>query len=120
MNRNSFYIIASIIILSSCKEKQKLEREVAFYPNNSLRFEVRLINGKREGMGIDYFQTGKIKAKSFWKNGKMDGEQLNYYENGNLRQVSQYKEGVPLREEDYTEDGFLEEKRVYDSLGRIF
>lgn len=118
MTNVKIFVFTTMLVFG-CSGKKTVKREIALYPSGSLRFEVKLIDDKREGLGIDYFEDGKIKMKSFWKNGKVDGESTGFYENGNKRQVSFYKDGLCQISMDYSIDGYLEKTREYDSLGRI-
>lgn len=114
---NCLFIFAISLILSDCKEK--IQREVAYHSNGSLKFEVELLNGKREGLGIEYFENGKVEARSYWKGGKLQGEVTIFYEDGITRQINEYLDGRCLESRDYAQDGFLKELRIYDSLGRV-
>lgn len=114
---NYLFICAISLILSGCKEK--IQKEVAYYSNGTLKFEVKLLNGKREGPGIEYFENGKVEARSFWKGGKLHGKVTILYEDGRTRQINEYLKGRCVESHDYATDGFLKEIRIYDSLGRV-
>jgi antitoxin component YwqK of YwqJK toxin-antitoxin module len=116
---NSRFIFIGMFILSTCTT-DKEQRAVSYYKSGRLKHEVLLINGKPEGLALMYFESGKILSKTHWKNGKKHGASVFYYENGNVEQESVFKEDLYQITKAYTEDGFLKQIRVYDSLGRLF
>ena len=120
MVRDSF-LIAILLLMICCSKEKKAPEEVEHYKNGQLKHQIPLNkNGKRNGLGISYYESGKIMAKTDWKEGQLDGKKVFYHENGKLQQVSEYRAGLPLRVEDYTEEGVLRQVTVYDSSGRIF
>ena len=75
-------LIFSIILLSSCYEK---EREVD-------------ISKKQERNGIVYiilrkYDNGQILLLMSYKNGKLDGKYVHFYRNGQIYIDSEYKDG---------------------------
>lgn len=118
MNKNKLFLVGILILLSCRKDKE--ERGVSYYKNGQLKHEVLLINGKPEGVAVMYFESGKILSKTHCKNGKKHGKSVFYYENGNVEQESVFKENLYQTTMAYTEDGFLKQIRIYDSLGRLF
>jgi hypothetical protein len=116
--RRSKIVLISILFLLSCF-KDKEQRGVSYYKDGTLKHEVRLINGEPEGLGIVYFENGQVQSKTDWKDGKKHGKSIIYYKNGNVRQENEYRDDLCLASKDYTEDGYLEEIRTYDSLGRV-
>lgn len=121
MSRNNFFLISIFVLMSCAKEKEKVQRAVSYHKNGQLAHQVLLNkNGEPEGLGVNYYESGKVKSETYWKNGKKHGKSTFYYEDGKLQQVSEYKLGIPLRVEDYTEDGHLKQVTIYDSRGRIF
>lgn len=115
----SAFLFIGILILSCCTT-DKEQRGVSYYKNGQLKHEVSLVNGKPEGLAVMYFESGNILSKTYWKNGKRHGTSVFYYENGNVEQESVFKEDLYQITKAYTEDGFLKQIRVYDSLGRLF
>jgi hypothetical protein len=110
-------IIGILVILFLIRRDVK--REVSYYKTGQLKHEVILKKGKYDGLWIDYFEDGTIHAKTDWKDGKKNGKNIIYYKNGNVRQENEYRDNICLASRDYTEDGFLEEIRIYDSLERV-
>jgi antitoxin component YwqK of YwqJK toxin-antitoxin module len=80
----NIYLAITVIAVCCCQKKQK---EVAYYDNGQLKKEIILQDGLRQGIGIDYYRSGKIYAKSFWQNGKIHGKHTIHFENGIIKQV---------------------------------
>ncbi|HYC83581.1 MAG TPA: hypothetical protein VEB86_00105 [Chryseosolibacter sp.] len=85
-----------------------------------MRHEVPLKGGKRDGLFIQYFETGEVESKTYYAKGKRNGRSVIYYKNGKIRQDRVYKDGTCLTAKDFTEEGFLRQVTTYDSAGRIF
>ena len=49
---------------------RSIKKEVSYHKNGNLKHEVFLKNGKYDGLWTDYFDNGKVHAKTEWKNGK--------------------------------------------------
>lgn len=113
-----FWACASALLVLCCSQ-DKEQRGISYYPNGVLKHEVLLKNGEPDGLGIIYFESGKVQSRTYWKDGEKHGKSITYYENGNVRQENEYRKNMCLSSKDYTEDGFLEESRTYDSKGRI-
>jgi hypothetical protein len=111
------FVIGTVLILFLIR--QRVEREVSYYKNGQLKHQVILKNGKYDGLWIDYFENGSIHAKTDFEDGKKNGKNIIYYENGNIHQENKFKDDKLQVSKDYTEDGFLEEIRIYDSLKRV-
>lgn len=119
MKSKAIWKYVFILVVLDCSQ-DKEQRGVSYYSNGVLKHEVLLKNGEPDGLGIVYFESGKVQSRTYWKEGKKHGKSITYYENGKIRQENEYRENVCQTSKDYTEDGFLEEIRTYDSLGRIF
>lgn len=111
--------IILVLLCGNCGNREKIDQEVAFYPSGALKFKVRLLNGKREGLGIEYYENGSIFSKSTWQHGKRNGAQTVYYQNGKRQQVSIFENDICVRAEDYEPEGYVGEITEYDSLGRV-
>lgn len=115
-------MLASMILLllcSNCDNREKIDQEVAYYPSGALKFKVRLVNGKREGLGIEYYDNGSVFSESFWKDGKRSGTETVYRRNGRTQRVTIFENDKYVRAEDYAPEGYLEEVTLYDSLGQV-
>ena len=60
---------------------------------DKLLFEGKLINGKRNGEGIEYYENGKIKFIGEYLNGKRNGQGKEYYDNGEKKFEGVYLNG---------------------------
>lgn len=105
-------------ILFGCKDK--IEKQVTYFKSGTLKSESKLVNGKREGVSVDYYENGKVRGTAEWKQGKMHGEKIIYYTNGNKLEECRYSQDRCVYARDYSEDGFLREVTLYDSLGRVW
>jgi antitoxin component YwqK of YwqJK toxin-antitoxin module len=81
-----------MLICVSCSNYKK--REVGYYNDGQIKYEVALKNNKREGELRKYFPDGKIQLISNWKNGLKDGEAKQFFPNGNVQIVQYYREGI--------------------------
>ncbi len=65
------------------------------YDDNGILLSVGIIDreGKKEGEWIDYFLSGRTKAKGLYKNNLRDGKWLFYFEEGQIEQEGIYKKG---------------------------
>ncbi|MFZ6009773.1 MAG: toxin-antitoxin system YwqK family antitoxin [Bacteroidota bacterium] len=117
MGRGTIYKLILILVLFSCQ--QEIERE--YYTNGSLKFEVPLKAGKRNGKLIQYYKDGKINATGMWKNGKLDGPSVIYFPNGRVNQENNFRKGVICcQSKSYREDdGTLMEIQYFDNRGRM-
>ncbi len=50
-------------------------------------------DGKKEGVWIKYYWSGKLKSKGNYKDGKLEGEVLVYWRNGQLKRKKNFKDG---------------------------
>lgn len=137
-----FYIFI-LLIFASCKNEK--EKEIQYYDDGSLKFEINLKDEKREGTGYEYYSDGKLKSKAEWRNGLMEGRAEYYYPSGNLKGVSFWKHGhlkgqsknfyengqlkthmtfindtlMSGETNIFSEEGILQEKQVYDEYGNL-
>lgn len=133
--RNNLFILFCMILFFKCQ--QKVERE--FYDSGSLKFEVPLKEGARNGVFKEFYENGTIKAKIEWENGeqtgtayfynkegtletetefikgKASGKTIKYYENGTVKVISNWQQGrqhgLTLN---YNENGSLEKRTVFE------
>jgi len=118
-------IIASIFIITSCKQQVTLQEEVKefydngnkkiielyeqvkdkkvvryykeFYENEQLKIEGALKDMKREGLWIFYYENGNKWSEGNYINGLANGKFTQYYENGKLWMYTYYKNGEKTR-----------------------
>jgi len=53
-----------------------------------------MVDGKREGMMIDYYPDGKLKAERMFQNGQQEGKTLVYHPEGSVKEVQFYHQGL--------------------------
>ncbi len=51
----------------------------------------KIINGKKEGKWIEYYDNGNIETIEYYKNDKLDGEYRKYYPNGQIQRIEHFK-----------------------------
>ena len=80
-------------------EKDKFTGAVISRENNYITAIYTYINGKNNGIGIQYYKNGKIDSTKIYKN-DIPIEITDYYENGNIRQsykqMEEMKRGVKI------------------------
>lgn len=83
------------------------EKLIEYHENGSIKYEVPIVDSKKNGTAIKYNSKGKVVQKSTWVNGNKNGVTSVYYDNGNLKQEVNFVDGL--------QEGKMIE---YDSLGR--
>ena len=72
-----------------------------YYPNGLLERVGRYVNGKLDGVLLEYYESGKPRQKAFYRAGKLHGMVITYYPQGYLKSETPYingwKEGVGLK-----------------------
>ena len=63
------------------------------YPNDELKFEYNVKDGKVNGYGKSYYENGQLKSQAISKNGRLDGLYQVWYENGQLHFEGNSKDG---------------------------
>lgn len=82
---------------------------IDYYPDGSIRAKGEFKDGNKLGKWVYYFQDGSIEQEGFYnKNGQFTGEWRWYYQNGKLQRREEFRRGK--------EDGELEE---YDENGKL-
>lgn len=61
--------------------------------NGRLLSEVKLVDGKKEGLSKFYWPNGKLKCEANYQNGIYHGSVVRYFENGNLFSSFNYNHG---------------------------
>jgi antitoxin component YwqK of YwqJK toxin-antitoxin module len=92
---NSKYIIV-LFIFSSCisSTKRKTNTDQEFYENGTLKYESKVLEGKKEGITINYFENGGIKSIRNYVGGLIDGESVWFSENGTVQEKSTFSKGL--------------------------
>lgn len=61
--------------------------------SGTLISEIKLVNGKKEGLSKFYWPDGKLKCEANYQNGIYHGSVTRYFENGNLFSSFNYDQG---------------------------
>lgn len=86
--KNIILVLISIVFFS-CSNK----KEIAYFENGKLKYEVNLRNGLREGEFISYCENGEIELKANYLNGKLNGSSIKYFSNGEIKEIANYLNG---------------------------
>jgi antitoxin component YwqK of YwqJK toxin-antitoxin module len=79
------------------KDGKKNGLAVEYYQGGKVYREVEYIDGKKEGIAKRYFENGQLAQETFYKNDKMHGTQKKYRENGDPASVAEYYEDNPRK-----------------------
>ena len=95
-------------------KKKVLIREKHFYPNGKLKMEGAILNGKRNGKWIAYFEDEKTQSIGFFENGFRKDEVEVYYPNGNVMYKGFFKKDKKVGLwKFYTKSGKLASEKKY-------
>ena len=113
-------ILAALLYACNTESKQKdknvadeyvpptTEQFVERYPSGIKKVEGQLVDGKRHGKWIYYYENGFIWSEGYYRNGIRDGYSLVYYKNGQKKITGQYKKNLRYGEwKVYEKDGSL-------------
>ncbi|MGB3180494.1 MAG: hypothetical protein WBB45_03845 [Cyclobacteriaceae bacterium] len=114
-----YYLIAIILLISSCNENDNVEIE--YHPNGEIASKVPTVDGIKNGKKNLYYPTGKYKGYTNYIDGKKNGEAMFFWENGNIWQRFIYEDDL-IKDSSiiYRKTGVLNEIHYFDSLGRYF
>lgn len=88
------------------KDNKPDDLVVTKYSDGSVRAEIAMKNGKKNGIAREYYQSGKIYREMEYRDGKKEGVAKRYYENGLLAQETFYKDDkMHGTQKKYREDG---------------
>jgi antitoxin component YwqK of YwqJK toxin-antitoxin module len=110
-----FIFLFTLIVCVSCerpdkkkagKDQKRADLVVTKYSDGSVRAEVTMKNGKKNGIAREYYPTGKIYREMEYRDGKKEGMAKRFYENGQLAQETFYKnDEIHGTQKKYREDG---------------
>ena len=66
------------------------------YPNGNPKLECPIVDGKRNGLCILYYENGNICRKATFKDDLLDGVEETYHDNGMLRCKILFQQGRPV------------------------
>jgi antitoxin component YwqK of YwqJK toxin-antitoxin module len=96
MNKNFLLLALCGIYCLACKPQDsknsaKAEKQYIYYENGAIRREFNVIDGKREGLVIDFYPSGKRKIECMMLHDKQVGKTTVYFEDGiTIREVQYY------------------------------
>jgi len=84
-----------------------------YYDNESkIKEKYFIINNKKEGEYVKYYENGNIYIECSYVNGKLDGEYIKYYIDGQIEEKYNYTNGILESIFDY-ENGKIISKYKY-------
>ncbi|MAD96084.1 MAG: hypothetical protein CMB99_02040 [Flavobacteriaceae bacterium] len=85
-----------------------------FYNNGNLKYELKILDGKMNGLCKDYYENGQLRSSGIMANDKPNGDYKAYYSDGQLREVGAFRFGKKHGTfKKYDEDGELESIKSY-------
>jgi uncharacterized protein len=78
------------VIFTSCVQNKKSEKLYIYYENGTIRREFQVIDGKHEGLMLDFYPTGKKKVERQMHNDIQVGKTIIYHEDGEKIKEIQY------------------------------
>lgn len=93
---------------------------IAYYKSGKIKSSIEFKDGKASGPYVTYFENGNISEKGSWGNNRQQGDLISYYNSGIVKQKSTFNadgkmDGEYLR---YTEAGSVKGEGVY-SNGKV-
>lgn len=86
-----FFFLLIISAIQSCGPRS--EEIVQNYPTGEVSRRHTEINGKKEGMMIEYYKDGKIKGERLFKDDIQVGKSTFYFPSGAVKEVQYYEDG---------------------------
>lgn len=81
------------MLIKPLNKTGQIDGEEVGYIAGKIYFSAEFKNGEKDGLFIQYFDSGSLKAVSHYKKGKKDGVEKYYYENGILESTQLWKNG---------------------------
>jgi hypothetical protein len=101
--------------------KGQLDGENYLVTNGHVETQADFLDGEKDGWTVQYYKTGKIAKKTFFKLGKANGLDYVYYESGKLKYSANYINNKQFGNLFwYFENGKLDSYAVYDIKGESF
>lgn len=91
-----FFLCNLCVILVACKQQEKqsntqAQKQYIYFENGSIRREFTVIDGKREGLMIDFYPNGVKKMERMMRNDMQVGKTIIFFEDGQkIREVQYY------------------------------
>ena len=93
----------------------KREGEILyFYDNGLLKIKTNYKYGKVEGKWLEYYESGQLHYEGNYIDGELNGEYLTYYENGQLEYKNYFIDTIPVGKQfNYYKNGKLKETKIW-------
>lgn len=89
-----FFFFLLLSFAPSCKKSASANYErIERFADGSVKSRVQIVNGKKEGLMIDYYQDGKVWGERLFQNDLQTGRTVFYYPEGRIKEVQYYVEG---------------------------
>ncbi len=75
-------------------DDKKHGKWITYYQNGMKRSEGNYAQGKKEGLWVHYHKNGNVESKASFSDGKYEGECITYHPNGNLRSCGVYPKHI--------------------------
>ncbi|MBL4747040.1 MAG: trypsin-like peptidase domain-containing protein [Flavobacteriaceae bacterium] len=86
-----------------------------YYPNGTLKSEIRVKDGDKNGESIWYYENGETKSLGFYKDNKANGLYIWFTDKGEISSVNEYKNDVPIDKFWINYDSYTEKFSKYFS-----
>jgi len=84
---------------------------IQYYESGEVESKVNYVDGKEQGEYIEYYESGEVKLKVNYVDGQLQGEVIIYYESGAVEGKGNLVDGKEQGERiDYYENGLVKEK----------
>jgi antitoxin component YwqK of YwqJK toxin-antitoxin module len=93
-------LVVPILLLSllgavACSDETKSETKTIYYPGEKqIKQQIEYLKGKKNGLFIEYFRNGLVKAKQHYLNDTLNDSTVLYHENGNIETIQMYDKGL--------------------------
>lgn len=114
-----WYLFLFLLLGFQGCSNQRVQKK--FHSNGKLLSVVTLDSlGRKNGIEVEYFESGDTSVYRNWLNGKRNGKSAVYFQNGNVEQINHFKNGVRCCEAlFYDEKGFLKEIQYLNNKGNV-
>ena len=86
-----FLVIVSM--MNSCKQGPEKIEVIQNYGTGELSRTYQTIDGKKEGLMVDYYPDGSLKGERWFENDIQVGKTTLYHKNGKVKEVQYYQDG---------------------------
>ena len=87
-----------ILLILSCRQREsRNDSRLVFEKSNDVSSRVigAVINGKKQGLWINYDDSGRIESFNTYVDDSLTGESISYFEDGEVSSIGEVKNGQP-------------------------